>query len=351
MNNLEVKNIQKSFGETKALAGVSFEVAEGEIMAVLGPSGCGKSTLLSVIAGLETPDQGSVLWGGQDLAGIPAHKRNFGLMFQDYALFPHKNVFDNVSFGLQMDGVGKDVIASTVQETLDMTGLSGFEKRDVSRLSGGEQQRVALARSLAPHPCLLMLDEPLGSLDKALRERLLDDLRAILRDTGQTILYVTHDQEEAFSLADRVVVMDAGTVAQTGTPQDIYCYPESVFVAKFMGLTNIFQGEAVSALSTEIVTPVGRFPVEEEVTGTVEVLIRSDAARLEGEGSPINGTVESLAFRGGWTKLSIRVGEELLVFDFDSDSPLPEVGQPVTVWIDLKKGLQIFRGTPKTHRP
>jgi ABC-type Fe3+/spermidine/putrescine transport system ATPase subunit len=347
MNNLELINLHKSFGETRALAGVSFEVAKGEIMAVLGPSGCGKSTLLAVVAGLETPDEGKVLWGGQDLAGVPPHKRDFGLMFQDYALFPHKDVFDNVAFGLQMDGLGKDVIASTVQETLVLLGLSAFERRDVSGLSGGEQQRVALARSLAPRPRLLMLDEPLGSLDKALRERLLDDLRGILRHTGQTTLYVTHDQEEAFSLADRVVVMDAGVVVQVGTPQDIYCAPESPFVAKFVGLTNIFPGEVVSTpAGAEIETPIGRFPVEEKITGPVQVLIRSDAANLKGDGFPLTGTVESLAFRGGWTRMALRINGVELLFDFDSNLALPEVGQPVTVSIDLEKGLHIFKSTP-----
>jgi ABC-type Fe3+/spermidine/putrescine transport system ATPase subunit len=344
MHNLEVKNIHKSFGETQALAGVSFQVAEGEIMAVLGPSGCGKSTLLSVIAGLETSEKGKVYWQGQDLVGIPPHKRDFGLMFQDYALFPHKDVFDNVAFGLQMDGWEKDKIASTVREALTLLGLSGFEKRDVSSLSGGEQQRVALARSLAPRPRLMMLDEPLGSLDKALRERLLDDLRTILRDTSQTTLYVTHDQEEAFSLADRVVVMEAGKVAQIGTPQGIYCNPESVFVAKFVGLTNIIEGNAIStSASTEVETPLGSFPVEEKVAGSVQVLIRSDAADLDGEGFPITGIVESLAFRGGWTRMTIRADGVELIFDFDSNSTLPEVGKPVTVGIDLENGLQIYK--------
>jgi ABC-type Fe3+/spermidine/putrescine transport system ATPase subunit len=347
MDNLEVANIHKSFGETSALAGVSFHVAEGEIMAILGPSGCGKSTLLAVVAGLETPDEGKVLWGGQDLAGVPPHKRDFGLMFQDYALFPHRDVFDNVAFGLQMDGLEKNLIASTVQESLALLGLSGFEKRDVSSLSGGEQQRVALARSLAPRPRLLMLDEPLGSLDKALRERLLDDLRVILHDTGQTTLYVTHDQEEAFSLADRVVVMDAGEIVQVGTPQSIYCDPGSPFVAKFVGLTNIFPGKAVSTpTGVEVDTPVGRFPVEEQVAGLVQVLIRSDSAELEGDGFPLTGIVESLAFRGGWTRMTVQVNGVELLFDFDSNLALPQVGQPVTVSIDLGKGLHIFKNNP-----
>jgi len=344
MKTLEVKNIHKSFGKTKALAGVSFDVAEGEILAVLGPSGCGKSTLLSVIAGLEIPDKGDVYWKGQNIAAVPPHKRGFGLMFQDFALFPHKDVFGNIAFGLQMDGFEKEKVASIVRETLLLLGLPDFEKRDVSSLSGGEQQRVALARSLAPKPRLMMLDEPLGSLDKALRERLLDDLRAILRDTCQTTLYVTHDQEEAFSLADRVVVMSAGEVAQIGTPQEVYRNPKSVFVADFVGLTNIFPGRGLSTeKGAAIETSIGRFYVDKPVTGPVLVLLRSDAANLDGSGSPLSGKVEAIAFRGGVTRITINLDGVLMDFDFDSNLALPSVGSSITIGVDLKKGLRVFK--------
>ena len=344
MKSLEVKNIHKSFGMTRALAGISFEVAEGEILAVLGPSGCGKSTLLSVIAGLEVPDEGDVYWRGQNLAAVPPHKRGFGLMFQDFALFPHKDVFGNVAFGLQMDGYQKDKAASVVQETLALLGLPDFEKRDVSSLSGGEQQRVALARSLAPRPRLMMLDEPLGSLDKALRERLLDDLRTILRDTGQTTLYVTHDQEEAFSLADRVVVMNAGEVAQIGTPQEVYRNPASVFVAQFVGLTNIFPGQGISSETGAVIeTSIGLFSVDRPVTGPVLVLLRSDAANLEGNGFQLTGKVEAKAFRGGLTRMTINIDGILMDFGFDSDLALSSVGNSVTIGINLEKGLQVFK--------
>jgi ABC-type Fe3+/spermidine/putrescine transport system ATPase subunit len=190
----------------------------------------------------------------------------------------------------------------------------------------------------------MMLDEPLGSLDKALRERLLDDLRTILRDTGQTTLYVTHDQEEAFSLADRVVVMDAGKVAQIGTPQEIYCGPESVFVAKFVGLTNIFPGQGINTQTGTVVeTSIGRFPVDSKVTGPVQVLLRSDAANIEGSGFPLTGIVEALAFRGGWTRATINVDGVNMLFDFDSNLALPQVGDTVTIGVDLEKGLQIFK--------
>ncbi len=242
-SGLTLRDIHKSFGSKQALSGVSFQVLEGETVALLGPSGCGKSTLLGIIAGLESPDQGEVLWAGESLAATPAHQRGFGLMFQDFALFPHRDVFGNVAFGLQMAKWSSAQIELRVREVLELVGLPGFERRDVNTLSGGEAQRVALARSLAPGPRLLMLDEPLGSLDRTLRERLVIDLRQILRQSHQTAIYVTHDQEEAFIIADRVVVMNAGRVEQTGPAQEIYRQPAGVFVARFLGLNNLIPGE------------------------------------------------------------------------------------------------------------
>ena len=264
-------------------------VERGEIVCLLGPSGCGKTTLLRLIAGLEPLDSGRVLVDEEDVTDVPPHLRGFGLMFQEYALFPHKDVFGNVAFGLRMQGLGRDEVAARVADALALVGLAGFEQRDVSLLSGGERQRVALARSLAPQPCLLMLDEPLGALDRALRERLLGELPDILHRAGATAITVTHDQEEAFAIADRVVLMRAGRVVQTGTPEAVYRRPASAWAARFLGLTNLLDGRVAGRGRVE--TAIGLLEIGDSELATwdvgfeVQVLIRPEAARL-GEESP-----------------------------------------------------------------
>mgnify|MGYP001823496955 CR=1 FL=1 len=341
MNGLEVKEIEKSYAAGKSvLKGVSFTQQKGEVVALLGPSGCGKSTLLAIIAGLLAQDRGEVLWQGQNHSRIPPEERGFGLMFQDYALFPHMRVRENVAFGLKMQGVSSEHISQVVSETLALVGLPGFEGRDVNTLSGGEQQRVALARSLAPRPGLLMLDEPLGSLDRALRAQLLEDLRSIIRATHQTTLYVTHDQEEAYSLADRVVVLQEGQVAQIGSPQEIYQSPKSAFVARFVGLSNLIAGEAQGNQAS---TSLGNIPLKEPASGPVEVLIRPDAARLAGDGLPLSGTVVDAAFMGETTQLHLETPEHgKLSFEFPSSQSLPAAGEAITLSLDLKNGCQSF---------
>jgi len=341
MNDLEVQEIHKSYAADKpVLQGVSFSQQKGEVVALLGPSGCGKSTLLAIIAGLLAYDSGQVLWQGKNLAGVPPHQRGFGLMFQDYALFPHMRVRENVAFGLKMQGTTPEEITRVVSETLDLVGLPGFEGRDVNTLSGGEQQRVALARSLAPQPGLLMLDEPLGSLDRALRSQLLEDLRGIIHATHQTTLYVTHDQEEAYSLADQVVVLQAGEVAQIGTPRKIYRSPSSAFVARFVGLTNLINGEAQGKQAS---SPLGLIPLKKAASGPVELLIRPDAASLAGEGLPIRGTVAEIAFMGETTQLQVTIPDlGKLSFEFPSSQALPAAGEAITLVLDLKDGCQSF---------
>jgi thiamine transport system ATP-binding protein len=232
---LEVRGLVVRYGELRAVDGIDLRVGDGEVVSVLGPSGSGKSTLLRAIAGLEPLAAGTVCWDGADLAGTPPHRRRFGLMFQDHALFPHRDVAGNVAFGLRMSGVPPAEARARASELLALVGLPGFEARSVRELSGGEQQRVALARALAPDPRLLMLDEPLGALDRALREHLVDELRAIFARRARAVLLVTHDHEEAFALADRVVVIRAGRVEQDADAATVWQRPATPFVAEFLG--------------------------------------------------------------------------------------------------------------------
>ncbi|MFC1996874.1 ABC transporter ATP-binding protein [Chloroflexota bacterium] len=352
MNGLTILNIHKYFGNTQALHGVSFSVGMGEIVALLGPSGCGKSTLLSIIAGLDDPDLGKITWNGESLIGLPPHKRGFGLMFQDYLLFPHKNVGANIAFGLEMTHWSPEKIEARIKEVLDFINLLGYEHRDVNTLSGGEQQRVALARSLAPQPRLLMLDEPLGALDRALRERLLDELSGILRLSKQTALYVTHDQEEAFTLADRVVVMNQGSVAQIGTPQEIYRQPASEYVARFLGLGNILIGYYQDGwLKTEVgefdVRDSGQWRVANDLLTNgqkeLSILLRPDAMRLDGTGTHhILGINLKTMFRGNLCRVIVQIDGKTLNFEFPSKASLPENGKSIKLSFYPSEAIQIL---------
>jgi spermidine/putrescine transport system ATP-binding protein len=239
---LEVHHIFKTYEGKPLLKDISFKVETGETICLLGASGSGKSTLLRIIAGLEDPDSGFVSFNGVDLTSTPPHLRDFGLVFQDYALFPHLNVKENVAFGLKMRRLPQGEITQRVANSLETVNLGGFENRPVTDLSGGEQQRVALARALATRPRLLMFDEPLGALDRTLREDLLNELRTILHQTNIPAIYVTHDQEEAFTIADRVLILHDGEIIRAGTPAEVWTNPESAFVAGFLGLGNVIEG-------------------------------------------------------------------------------------------------------------
>ena len=243
---LEIRHLTVRYGAKTALDDVTLSSPAGTVTAVVGPSGCGKSTLLRAVAGLVRPTGGEVLWAGRTLRGVPAHERGFGLMFQDYALFPHRSVAENVAFGLRMRGDAPDAVEERVSELLASVGLTDFGPRRVTQLSGGEQQRVALARTLAPRPSLVMLDEPLGALDRARRDQLMVDMGRVFDDEGTTALYVTHDQDEAFAMASRVVILRAGRVEQVGTPQELWERPRSAFVAELLGHDNIYRpGESI----------------------------------------------------------------------------------------------------------
>jgi thiamine transport system ATP-binding protein len=241
---LRVDDVTVRFETTEALSRFSLDVTPGEVVAILGPSGCGKSTLLRAVAGLQRVHEGTITWGGENLGPVPVHERGFGLMFQDGQLFVHRDVGGNVAFGLEMSGMDRARRRARVSELLELVGLRGYERRAVDTLSGGEQQRVALARALAPRPRLLLLDEPLTSLDRMLRERLSGELAAILRRTGTTALYVTHDHDEAFAVADRIAVMAAGRLLQVDTPARIWRHPASLQVAAFLGYETFLPGNA-----------------------------------------------------------------------------------------------------------
>jgi thiamine transport system ATP-binding protein len=279
-----------------ALDAVDLTVAEHQIVCVLGPSGSGKSTLLRAIAGLTPLEAGAIRLAGGDQAGVPTHRRGLGLMFQDHQLFPQRDVGGNIAFGLRMRRVPRAKAARRVAELLELVGLPGAERRAVDALSGGEQQRVALARALAPDPRLLMLDEPLGALDRTLRERLVVELRELFRRLGTTVLAVTHDQGEAFALADRVVVMREGRIAQTGTPAEVWQRPADPFTARFLGFGNLADAVVRDGLAD---TPWGTVPVPDGTPpGRRHLLIRPSGVGLTAPGDGLRCTVRARTFRG-----------------------------------------------------
>ena len=252
MTLVTLSNISKRFEETTAVTDVSLNVERGEFFGLLGPSGCGKTTTLRMIAGLETPDSGSVAFADRDITRLPPEKRGFGMVFQNYALFPHLNVFENVAFGLRARHKPKTEIAKAVSSALELVQLPGYEKRRVDELSGGQQQRVAIARAIAIEPALLLFDEPLSNLDVALREETRGELRQLVNRLGLTAVYVTHDQEEAFALCDRIGVMMGGRILQTGQPRELYERPAHISVARFLGRNNVVKAMRLSSSRADL---------------------------------------------------------------------------------------------------
>ncbi|MBI1276512.1 MAG: ATP-binding cassette domain-containing protein [Anaerolineaceae bacterium] len=300
---LDIRGVQRAFDGIPVLRGIDLTINDGEIVCLLGPSGCGKTTLLRIIAGLEKADSGSILLDGQNIQPVPTHQRGFGLMFQDFALFPHLNVAANVAFGLEMQKIPLSNQQVRVHQMLDLVGLTGFNERDVTQLSGGERQRVALARSLAPNPRLLMLDEPLGSLDAALREDLIVDLRSIVKQLHLTAIYVTHDQHEAFAIADRIAVMNAGQIEQFTTPTDLYQHPTTAFVAHFLGFDNILP--ILNQQNGVATTPIGEFSVSKPAKS---LLLHTDFLRVVSPTTPasISARVTQSVFQGDSYRLTLR---------------------------------------------
>jgi ABC-type Fe3+/spermidine/putrescine transport system ATPase subunit len=345
---LTIQSVEKSFDGEPVLHSISLEIEAGEVVALLGPSGSGKTTLLRIIAGLTAPDSGEVLLEGADLTAIPVHERGFGMVFQDYALFPHKDVAANIGFGLRMLGWRQARIAARVDELLALIGLAGFGERRVYELSGGEQQRVALARALAPAPRLLLLDEPLGALDRALRERLAADLRSILTQVAAgdttTSIYVTHDQEEAFAVADRVVVMSHGCIEQVASPVALYRHPATPFVARFIGMANLLPARLVQRQPPVVTCALGELrvalPPAELEAGLL--LIRPDAAHVLPDDyerdvalNVVAGRVVSCSFRGRYQQSTVAVGDDIqLKLEFEADEEVPPVGDEVTLTLE-----------------
>ena len=333
---LTVRNLTVRFDDTVAVDDVSLDLAHGEVLAVLGPSGCGKSTLLRAIAGLEQPDAGRVSFDGQDLAGTPTHKRGFALMFQDGQLFAHQTVAGNVGYPLRLRGRPPRQIAARVEELLGLVGLPGFGGRSPTTLSGGERQRVALARALAVEPRLLLLDEPLSALDRGLREHLAAELREILLAAGTTALLVTHDHEEAFTVADHMAVMRAGRVVQAGTLDQVWRAPADGAVAAFLGYATVLDGEPAARL-----LEAGGLPG----TGHRQVALRRSALRADPDGR-LGGRVLSAKVTPEVVRLTVEVPDVGSVHAVAEPGSAVGVGQEVCLAVDLDRAAVLPAPAP-----
>ena len=343
---LRIEGLSHSFGDLEVLRDVSFVAGAGEIVALLGPSGSGKTTLLRAIAGFEVPQRGRIEVGGRDVTGLPPAKRGFGMVFQSYALFPHLNVGDNVRFGLEAQGEARGTTHERVAEMLGLVELPGFEDRRVGEISGGQQQRVALARALAPRPSLLMLDEPLSNLDPALRERTRQELRAALKAVGMTTVLVTHEQEEAFDLGDRVAVLHDGRLEQIGTPRDLYARPRTRFVATFVGRGSLVpgawrgdgegEGEAELQLGGRSLRWRSTAPRAVARDAGVEIVVRPESLRLSDESDPsaAPGSVQAVHYLGPLQLVRVDVGGTILEVQLDGAAPTPSGG----VWVSPVAG-------------
>jgi len=328
--------LRRTYGSLNALDGLTLEIEPGEMVVLLGPSGCGKTTALRILAGLDTADEGEVRVGGEDITRVPANKRDMGMVFQAYSLFPHMTVRDNVAFGLRLRGQDRGRRLTRAREMLDLVGLSAFEDRYANQLSGGQQQRVALARALAVEPAVLLLDEPLSALDAKVRVQLREEIRRVQLDVGTTTLFVTHDQEEALAVADRVGVMNAGRLDQIAPPTELYARPATRFVAEFVGLSNRLRAEVHEGRATVLGSPLRLLDGSVEA-GAGQALVRPEAVHIA-ESSEPNARVVSVGFLGPFSRVHCRLDDgQLVVAQIPSAEAVrlrPEAGVRVEVDTD-----------------
>ncbi len=328
---LELRDIVKSYNNEPLLSGVSFEVHEHEILALLGASGSGKSTLLRIIAGLEYPESGRVFWDGEDITDVPPYLRHFSLMFQDYALFPHRSVAQNVAFGLRMQGLSRTEIHRRVRDALSSIRMESFAERSVTELSGGEQQRVALARALAPQPRLLLLDEPLGALDHSLRVVLLEEIRQTLHQESVPSIYVTHDREEAFAIADRLILLHQGKIVQSGSPQELFRSPANAWVAEFLDLGTLLEATPDPETPAQMQTSFGRLKLQKpcQSEGVHRLLVRPEAVSLSFSPTQVVNEFPALVldskFTGIFNEVLLELGENVRLKAFSLQSFTPNI--------------------------
>lgn len=320
MTFIQLSAVEKSFGTAKVVQGFDLDIARGEFVSLLGPSGCGKTTVLRMVAGFETPESGDIVIDGKSVLRQRANQRNIGMVFQSYALFPNLTVAGNIAFGLTVAGMDRAAIRQRVGEMLEMVGLSGYDDRYPTQLSGGQQQRVALARAVAPRPRVLLLDEPLSALDAKIRVSLRTEIRAIQRHLGITTLFVTHDQEEALAMSDRIVVMNKGRAEQIGTPQDIYAHPRTRFVAEFIGTLNVLEARIDSDNRNILRWSGGQIALatarDATQTADLRVAIRPESLRPcpAGQGQ-LDGILQHVEYLGSFTRLHIRCADRVLYAD------------------------------------